>query len=84
MGSSGRRVHHIHKNIGIRGTSVAEFPVSCVFLRFLNLVFLDDFLALDHTSAAVCALILAFLAHSAAVGAVGIILDLRARDLLSA
>lgn len=84
MGSSGRCIHYIYKNIGIRGTSIAEFPVPCIFLRLLDLIFLDDFLALDHTAAAVCALILSLLAHSAAVGAVGIVLDLCTCDLLSA
>ena len=71
-------------NIGIGGIPIAERSAAGILFRLLDLVFLHDLFALDHAAAAVFALIFALFAHSAAVGAVGIILDLRARDLLSA
>ena len=79
---TGRRVDHIYKDISIGGASVSVSPLFHVILRLFQILFFDDLLALDHTAAAIGALVLAFYAPGAAAGAGLIVFDLGADDLL--
>ena len=76
------RIDHIDMNVRIGRGSIAVGSGVRVILRFLQVLLLHDFLALDHAVAAVRAIILAFFTPCAAAGAVLIVLDFGAGDLL--
>ena len=59
-------------------------PVGTVFrilFRFLDLVFFDDFLFLDHAASAVFTIVFSFFTRSSAAGAVVVVFDLCPCDL---
>ena len=68
VGTSDRNIDHIHVDIGV---GVAAVPVGAglaVGLRLLQILFLHDFLALDHVMSAVGAFVLALHASGATAG----------------
>ena len=80
--AAGGHVDHVDHNIGVGTVSVPIGAGFAVFPGLLQILFLDDLFALDHTSAAVGAFILAFYPSGAAAGAGLIVFDLGADDLL--
>ena len=68
-------------DVSVRGITIPVGAVFRVLLRFLDLILLYDFFFLDHTAAAVFAVVFAFLACSSAAGAIVIVLDLCSSDL---
>ena len=81
-GMRNRNIDHVYADIGVRGASVAISPLLGVLLRFLDLIFLDYFFALDHAAAAVCTVVLTFFADSTAARTARIVFDLGTGDLL--
>ena len=61
-----RNVDDIDMNIGVRRIAVAVGAVFRVFFGLFDLALLNDFLALDHTAAAVRAVVLALFPGGAA------------------
>ena len=73
---------HVHVNVGIGAAPISIGSGFSVIVGLFQILFFDDLLALDHTAAAIGALVLAFYAPGAAAGAGLIIFDLGADDLL--
>ena len=68
-------------NEGIGGVPVSVGTGSAVVFRFIQVFFLNDLPAFDHTAAAVWTVVPAFLVGGSAAGTGLIILDLGAGDL---
>ncbi len=68
--------------VGVGTGSVAEGTLVGVFLRILDLLFLDDFLALDEASSAVFTGLRILGSGSAAAGTLGIVFYQSSGNLL--
>ena len=82
-GPGDRHIDHIHMNIGIGMAAVSVGTRFGVGFRFLQILFLNDLLALDHAASAVGTVVFAFFTAGTATGAELIVLDFRAGDLFA-
>ena len=73
---------HVHVDVGVGAASISIGSGFSVIVGLFQILFFDDLLALDHTAAAIGALVLAFYAPGAAAGAGFIVFNLGADDLL--
>ena len=78
-----RHIEHIHMNIGIGMAAVSVGTGFGVGFRFLQILFLNDLLALNHAASAVGTVVFAFFTACTAAGAELIVLDFRAGDLFA-
>lgn len=77
-----RDIDHIHMNVCIGTVAVSISAVFAVLFGLIQILFFHNLFALDHTAAAVGTAVFALFTDGAAAGAVVIILDLGADDLL--
>ena len=82
-GPGNRHVGHIHKDIGIGAAAVSVGTGFGIGFRFLQILFLNDLLALDHAASAVGTVVFALFTAGTAAGAEFIVLDFRAGDLFA-
>ena len=69
-------------DIGVGGIAISVGTLLGVFLGLLDLAFLNHFFALDHAPSAVLTAVLALFTRHPAAGAIVVVNDLRADDLL--
>ena len=75
-------VDHVYMDVGVGIASVMICAGFAVVFGFIQILFFDDLLALDHTASAIRAFIFSLNSSGAAAGAGLVILDLGADDLL--